>query len=137
MRIDRMLTIVVMLLNNSRITARELADKFEVSLRTVYRDIEAINMAGIPVVAHQGNNGGFGIMDTWKLTKQLFTLKDMFSVLTALKGINNTLPNRELDSAIEKITKLREEEPSYKNGKLHALHVHQYTNSSIALQDFN
>ena len=62
MRIDRMLTIIVMLLNRDRISARELADKFEVSVRTVYRDIDAINLAGIPVISYPGNDGGFGIM---------------------------------------------------------------------------
>ena len=63
MRIDRMLTIIVILLNRRRISAKALAEKFEVSVRTVYRDIEAINMAGIPVVSYPGNNGGFGILE--------------------------------------------------------------------------
>jgi predicted DNA-binding transcriptional regulator YafY len=52
MRIDRMLAITVMLLNRDRISARELAERFEVSVRTVYRDIDAINMAGIPVISY-------------------------------------------------------------------------------------
>jgi len=51
MRVDRMLTIIVMLLNRPRITAKQLANKFEVSVITVYRDIEAINQAGIPVIS--------------------------------------------------------------------------------------
>ena len=106
MRIDRMLGITVMLLNRDRISARELADKYEVSVRTIYRDIEAINMAGIPVVAHSGNNGGFGIMENFRVDRQLFTLQDMLSVLSALKGINATLEDKELDNAIEKITNL-------------------------------
>ena len=49
-----MLAITVMLLNRDRITARELAEKFEVSVRTIYRDIDAINLAGIPVVSFPG-----------------------------------------------------------------------------------
>ncbi|MBN2007737.1 YafY family transcriptional regulator [candidate division KSB1 bacterium] len=106
MRIDRMLAITVMLLNRHRISARELADKFEVSIRTVYRDIEAINMAGIPVVSFSGNNGGFGILDTYKLDRQLLTLNDMTSILAALKGVNTTLEDRELDTTIEKIQNL-------------------------------
>jgi len=56
MRIDRMLSIVVMLLNRKTVTARELAERFEVSLRTIYRDIDAINEAGIPVI--------FGVITT-------------------------------------------------------------------------
>ncbi|MFW5808279.1 MAG: helix-turn-helix transcriptional regulator, partial [Spirochaetota bacterium] len=69
MRIDRMLAITVMLLNRDRISARELAEKFEVSVRTVYRDIDAINMAGIPVISYAGNNGGFGIMPNYRLER--------------------------------------------------------------------
>ncbi|MBU1101385.1 MAG: YafY family transcriptional regulator [Bacteroidetes bacterium] len=106
MRIDRMLGITVMLLNRDRISARELSDKYEVSIRTIYRDIEAINMAGIPVVAHSGSNGGFGIMSNYKIDRQLLTLNDMVSILSALKGMNATLEDRELDEAIEKITSL-------------------------------
>jgi predicted DNA-binding transcriptional regulator YafY len=106
MRIDRMLTIIVMLLNRDRITARELADKFEVSVRTVYRDIEAINMAGIPVISFSGNDGGFGIMENYKIDRQLLSLSDMLTILTALKGINTGLDDREVDSAIEKISSL-------------------------------
>lgn len=106
MRIDRMLGITVMLLNRDRISARELSDKYEVSIRTIYRDIEAINMAGIPVVAHSGNNGGFGIMSNYKIDRQLLTLNDMVSILSALKGMNATLEDRDLDEAIEKITNL-------------------------------
>lgn len=106
MRIDRMLAMVVLLLNRERITARELAAKFEVSIRTVYRDIEAVNQAGVPVVAFPGNDGGFGIMDNYKIDRQLFTFKDMMAILSALKGVNCTLADRELDTAIEKISSL-------------------------------
>jgi predicted DNA-binding transcriptional regulator YafY len=106
MRIDRMLTITVMLLNRDRISARELAEKFEVSVRTVYRDIEAINMAGIPVISYPGNDGGFGIMENYKIDRQLLSLNDMLTILTALKGINTGLDNSEVESAIEKISNL-------------------------------
>jgi predicted DNA-binding transcriptional regulator YafY len=106
MRIDRMLTIIVMLLNRDRITARELADKFEISVRTVYRDIEAINMAGIPVISFSGNEGGFGIMENYRIDRQLLTLNDMLTILTALKGINTGLENSEVESAFEKISNL-------------------------------
>ncbi len=106
MRIDRMLSIIVMLLNRNRISARELSDKFEVSIRTVYRDIDAINLAGIPIVSYSGNNGGFGILDNYKIDHQLLTFNDMCAMLSALKGVNTTLEDKELDSAIEKIKSL-------------------------------
>lgn len=118
MRIDRMLAITVMLLNRDRISARELADKFEVSIRTVYRDIEAINMAGIPIISYTGSSGGFGIMENYKIDRQLLTLSDMLAILTALKGINTSLEDKELDSAIEKISSLVPKEKS-EEMKLH------------------
>jgi predicted DNA-binding transcriptional regulator YafY len=104
MRIDRMLAITIILLNKDRVSAKELADKFEVSIRTVYRDIDAISMAGIPITSYSGKQGGFAIIDSFKLDRQLLTMKDLLAILSALKGINATLENKELDSAIEKIT---------------------------------
>ena len=104
MRIDRMMAITVILLNQDRISARELADRFEVSVRTIYRDVDAIGMAGIPITSYAGKQGGFKIIDSFKLDRQLLTMKDMLSILSALKGINATLEDKELDSAIEKIT---------------------------------
>ena len=69
MKIDRLVSIIMILLDKKRIGARELADKFEVSTRTVYRDIEAINMAGIPVCSTSGVGGGFEIMSGYKMDK--------------------------------------------------------------------
>ena len=106
MRIDRMLSITVMLLNRERVAARELAQRFEVSVRTIYRDIEAINLAGIPIVSYPGNNGGYGIMENYKIDRQVLTLKDMIAIVSSLKGINTALEDQELDSAIEKIRSL-------------------------------
>jgi predicted DNA-binding transcriptional regulator YafY len=118
MRIDRMLSITVMLLNRERIPAKELADKFEVSVRTIYRDIDAINMAGIPIVSYQGNSGGFGIMPNYKLERQLLTFDSMVSILSALKGVNQTLGDESIDGAIEKITSLV---PKEKADDLHSM----------------
>ncbi|OGU81012.1 MAG: hypothetical protein A2499_09770 [Stygiobacter sp. RIFOXYC12_FULL_38_8] len=106
MRIDRMLGIVVLLLNRERVSAKYLADRFEISVRTVYRDIEAINMAGIPIVAYAGNNGGFSIMENYRLDRQVLTLQDMTSILTALKGVSPTLDDSDIDNVTEKILSL-------------------------------
>ncbi len=85
MKINRLLAIVVILLNREKISASELAEKFEVSVRTIYRDIEAINLAGIPIVSQVGSNGGFYIIDNYKINHQLLTLEDMISIIEALK----------------------------------------------------
>lgn len=106
MRIDRMLGIIVLLLNRDRVSAKQLAEKFEVSVRTVYRDIDSINMAGIPIVTYPGNKGGFGIMPNYKLDRQVLSLEDMGSIISALKSVNASLGGEELDTVAEKILNL-------------------------------
>lgn len=101
-----MLGIVVLLLNRDRVSAKYIADRYEVSVRTIYRDIESINMAGIPIVAYAGNNGGYGIMENYRLDRQVLTLQDMTSILTALKGVSPTLGSSDIDNVTEKILSL-------------------------------
>ncbi len=96
----------ILLLNRRKMTAPDLADYFEVSVRTVYRDVETLNLSGIPVVSFQGQGGGLCIPDHYKLSRQLLTFSDMVSILTTLKGVNQTLNNKEVTRAIEKITAL-------------------------------
>lgn len=106
MKLERLLSITIKLLNNERVSAKELAEKFGVSIRTIYRDVDTINSAGIPIVSYQGNNGGFGIIDTFKLDKHIFTDNDISSVLSALKGISRTLGDDKLDLALEKLVNI-------------------------------
>jgi predicted DNA-binding transcriptional regulator YafY len=106
MKIERLLAITVMLLNRRKATANELADHFEVSARTIYRDFDTLNSAGIPIVSYQGYEGGFCIPDNYKLSRQLLTFEDMVSILTTLKGVNASLKNSDIDRAIEKISAL-------------------------------
>jgi predicted DNA-binding transcriptional regulator YafY len=106
MKIERLLTITIILLNNKKITAQELSEKLGVSLRTIYRDIDSINNAGIPIISYPGNNGGFGILDTFKLDKHIFTNEDINSVLSTLKAVTNTLGESFLGSALEKLVNI-------------------------------
>lgn len=92
----------VLLLSRGRVTAREMAERFEVSVRTIYRDIEAMNLAGIPVVSFQGGGGGFGLIDNFTLDRQLLSFDGMISILTALRGINETLDDEGIREAIDK-----------------------------------
>ena len=75
MKVDRLVSIIMILLDKERIGAQELADMFEVSPRTIYRDIDAINMAGIPVRSISGVGGGFEIMQNYKLDSVYFRSK--------------------------------------------------------------
>jgi predicted DNA-binding transcriptional regulator YafY len=106
MRIDRMLGIIVFLLNRDKISAKSLAERFEVSVRTIYRDIESINMAGIPIVSYPGNNGGYGVMENYRLDRQVLSLDDMSSIITALKGVGNSTGDNDMDNIAEKILSL-------------------------------
>ena len=103
MKLERLLAITIILLNNDKVQAKDLAERFEVSIRTIYRDLETINMSGIPIISYPGNNGGYGIMDTFKIDKHIFSDSDIESVLSTLKGISNSLDDTQLDSALEKL----------------------------------
>lgn len=84
MKLERLISITYALLNNEVISASELANKYQVSQRTIYRDIEAICAAGIPVVSHQGVNGGYGIIKAYKMEKSLLHANDIESLITLL-----------------------------------------------------
>ena len=67
MKVDRLVSIIMILLEKERVGAQELAEMFEVSPRTIYRDIDAINLAGIPVRSISGVGGGFEILQIYKI----------------------------------------------------------------------
>jgi predicted DNA-binding transcriptional regulator YafY len=106
MKLDRLLSIVVLLLNRDSMTAGDLARRFEVTARTIYRDLDAINEAGIPVVASPGPGGGFGIDPSYTIDRRLLGLDDLRAIVSALKGVNSALEDRAIGSALEKIESL-------------------------------
>ena len=87
MKVDRLMSIVLVLLDKNRISAQELADMFEVSLRTIYRDIDAIELAGIPIRSTSGVGGGFEIMPNYKIDKKVFSTADLSAILIGLSSI--------------------------------------------------
>ena len=84
MKVDRLVSIIMILLDKERIGAQELANMFEVSPRTIYRDIDTIGMAGIPVRSTSGVGGGFEIMPEYKLDKKVFSSADLSAILMGL-----------------------------------------------------
>lgn len=106
MKIDRLLSIFFYLLNRNLVSARELANHFEVSVRTIQRDIDALCFAGIPVVSVQGSKGGYGIIDGYKLDRQCVDTNDLFYILTALESIGASFQNKQIGSTLEKIKTL-------------------------------
>lgn len=103
MKIDRLVAILVVLLRKERVQAKELAEKFDVSARTILRDVEAINLAGIPIVTFQGANGGIGIAEGYRLDKSVLTGDDMAAVITALKGIDGAITGKRHEILMEKL----------------------------------
>jgi predicted DNA-binding transcriptional regulator YafY len=103
MKIDRLLSIVVRLLNHELESARSLAERYGVSVRTIQRDMDAINLAGIPIVAVQGPSGGYGIMENFKMDRRLVSSDDLFYIITALKGIGSSLDDARIDDTLEKM----------------------------------
>lgn len=106
MRIDRLLAIVMILISRERVTAKELAERLEVSVRTIHRDIEAIGLAGIPIVSHPGRNGGFGVVDSFRLDRSIPTANDVLTILTALRGMSTALNDRQTALTLEKFRSL-------------------------------
>ncbi|MEL6221961.1 MAG: YafY family protein [Cyanobacteria bacterium J06627_8] len=103
MRIERLLSIVVYLLNRDLASASEMAQRFGVSVRTIQRDMEAIEGAGIPIYAQPGAYGGYGIVEGYKVDRQLLTMDDLYFILTALSGVEDVLQDQRVARTIEKI----------------------------------
>ena len=103
MKIDRLVSIIMILLEKERISAQELAKMFEVSTRTIYRDIEAISMAGIPVLATSGSGGGIEIMKDYKVDKKIFSTDDLSALLMGLSNISGMVRGSEVANALAKV----------------------------------
>jgi len=103
MKLQRLIAILTVLLQKDRISATTLAEKFEVSVRTIYRDIEALESAGIPIVTHTGVNGGISIIEQYKIDKKLFTDQDISTLLTSLYSVSGSIPEAKLNQTLEKI----------------------------------
>lgn len=103
MKLQRLIAILTVLLQNDRVSATVLAEKFEVSVRTIYRDIEALESAGIPIITHTGINGGISIIEQYKVDKKLFTNQDISTLLTSLYSVSGSLPDAKLNQTLEKV----------------------------------
>ncbi|MDD3250995.1 MAG: YafY family protein [Lachnospiraceae bacterium] len=103
MKVDRLVSIILILLDKQRIGAQELANMFEVSPRTIYRDIDAINMAGIPIRSTSGVGGGFEIMQEYKIDRNVFSTADLSVLLMGLSSLTGMVRGDELVHALAKV----------------------------------
>ncbi len=104
MKIDRMIGILSILLQKEKVTAPYLAEKFEVSRRTINRDIEALSMAGIPLVTEPGQNGGVSIMEGYKIDRTLLSTSDMQAILAGLRSLDSVSGTNRYLQLMEKLS---------------------------------
>ncbi len=104
MKLERLIGILSVLLQNKKVTAPYLAERFEVSRRTIGRDIEALCQAGIPIVTTAGHKGGIAIMDGYRLDKTLLTRSDMQAILAGLEGLDSISSNSRYRQLMTKLS---------------------------------
>lgn len=102
---NRLFEIVYILIQKKKVTAKELANRFEVSTRTIYRDIEILSRANIPVYATKGKDGGIGILDEYVLNKTILTEEEQNQILFALQGMKKVAGQDEKDT-LRKLSRL-------------------------------
>ena len=90
MKDNRLFRILYYILEKEKVTANELADKFEVSVRTIYRDIDSISSVGVPIFTTQGKGGGIKIDNEFILNKSLFDANEKEEIIAALQGLEKT-----------------------------------------------
>jgi len=103
MKLDRLLGILTVLLQNDRVTAPYLAEKFEVNRRTIGRDIDALCQAGIPIITQQGAGGGIGIAEGFRLDKSVLTGDELSTIIAALKGIGSVSDQSNIERTLDKL----------------------------------
>lgn len=104
MKIDRVIGILSILLQREKVTASELAEEFEVSRRTIIRDIEEIGKAGIPIVTFQGQGGGISIMEGYRLDRTLLSNDDMKAILAGLKSLDSVSGTKRYRQLMSKLS---------------------------------
>ncbi|KZE73329.1 transcriptional regulator [Paenibacillus elgii] len=103
MKLERLISIIYKLLNHDVLSASMLAEEFQVSQRTIYRDIDVICAAGFPVVSYQGTNGGYGMMDGYKMDKSLLGSYDVNSLITVLRSLSTVFEDERAQGTIERL----------------------------------
>jgi len=103
MQIYRLFEIVYILLHQKLVTAKTLAKRFEVSQRTIYRDIETLSIAGIPVYTEKGKGGGISLLPDFVLNKSLISDREQIEILTALHGLSN-IKTPETEKVLQKLS---------------------------------
>ena len=102
MKINRLIEIIVILLNRPSVTSRELADRFGVSTRTIFRDVDVLSSAGVPIYTDKGKGGGISLLEDYTLNKTLLSKSESEGLILAIKAMGAT-DYPEIDALLEKI----------------------------------
>ena len=105
MQMNRQFEIIYILLHRKSVTAKELAAHFGISPRTIYRDIDVLSLAGIPIYTEKGRGGGIHLLPDFVLNKAILSEKEQNEILTALQGFSS-ITTKETDSALQKLSAL-------------------------------
>jgi len=103
MKYEIMFRIMMRLLQKRKITAREISEKYEVSIRSVYRYIEELIVCGVPIDVERGRYGGITIADTFRLPVGYFTKDEYSATVNALTAMSSQISDANIISAIEKL----------------------------------
>ena len=104
MKIERLIGILSILLQKDVVTAPYLAEQFEVSRRTINRDIEELSRAGIPIVTRQGANGGISIMENYRIDRTLLTNAELMDILAGLRSLDSINGTNRYGQLMEKLS---------------------------------
>ncbi len=105
MQINRLFEIIYILLEKQTITAKELAEHFEVSARTIYRDVELLSQSGIPIFMSKGNGGGISLLPDFILNKAVLTEQEKQNILSSMKAVSSLMPTQ-ADTALSKLNSM-------------------------------
>ncbi|MBI9100522.1 MAG: HTH domain-containing protein [Spirochaetaceae bacterium] len=117
MKVERLISILMLLLNKRKLTAKELAKYFEVSVRTIQRDMDTLSAAGIPLYGDVGMHGGYQLTENYKLERSFLTAKEMDTLIVMLRGFSDTLFTDSIRTILEKMGGINKNSPSL--GNLH------------------
>ncbi len=123
MKLQRLISIIYKLLNHDVLSASMLAEEYGVSARTIYRDMDTIGAAGFPVVSHQGSQGGYGMIDGYKLDKSLLGSHDVASLITVLHSLSTMFEDTQVQETIERLQSIE--------------HIHQLPRLDINFQSYH
>lgn len=133
MKIDRLIGILMILINKEKVTASYLADHFQVSVRTIQRDIDTLTLAGIPLYADVGASGGYQLMSDYKIDKSFINKHEANILSQFLKSLEHVAPYSEVKSISNKFLNFAEEDDDLKL----AIHLNPGLDSQLFKKHMN